>query len=82
MSTAPAEAGNLDPSDPVARLMARRLQETGGVPPQTETPGEEPANSNDSVNVQSEPVPTTEAPNAPDNRPADGTDNPNQANEN
>jgi hypothetical protein len=62
----PPEVGNLDPNDPVARLMLRRLQEEGGVPP---APVENQPQENPPVeNSQSE-NPDTTTNNPAENNP-------------
>ncbi|HEU5125209.1 MAG TPA: hypothetical protein VFW05_14235 [Verrucomicrobiae bacterium] len=58
----PPDLSNLDPNDPVARLMLRRLQAEGGVPPAAA-----PANTSNGEPENAEPAPENSETNAHEN---------------
>jgi hypothetical protein len=85
-SAIPLEGAVLDPNDPVARLILRRMQETGGGAGEPGNAGDqgtpiESGNQNDRGN-QNESGTQSEEPDRSGNRSSNGNDNTNPSNEN
>ena len=83
MDAAPPELSNMDPNDPVARMMLRRMQETGGAAPPNSNPGNGAPDSSSSTPVNI--IAITNGNGAPGvliipqgNLPPDENPNPNQ----
>lgn len=85
-SPLPAALGNLDPNDPVARLILRRLQEEGGVPPspapELPPPTDRPDETREAFPERREAIPTENAPSDETNQNQNIPDNGNENNRN